>query len=183
MVINLNQYINKYTNFTQVINRIFTRLGGYLILVIAFLIFQDVIRRYFLNDPTSWALDISRFILIYVVFLSLAPALEGGHHVSVDILKEMVTKKVQNILNLIVFLLIAVFGVVFFLKVGETTLDVIKDNRVFPVETRVPMKYVYIIAPIGMLQFILTSLSLFFQSLKLVKRKGTLNDNGGKTNA
>ncbi|MFD1707933.1 TRAP transporter small permease [Siminovitchia sediminis] len=158
-------FFKHYMNFTKFINKMFTRVSGALILVIAILLFQDVIRRYFLNDPTSWALDISRFILVYVVFLSLAPALESGQHVTVDFLKEVISENKQRWMNIAIFLLVSVFGVILCWKLSIVTLDAFKDNRMFPVQTPVPVKYVYVAGPIGALQFTLTALSLTIKSI------------------
>lgn len=159
------KFFKYYINFIKKVNKIFTGLSGVLILVIAILLFQDVIRRYFLNDPTSWALDISRFILVYVVFLSLAPALESGQHVTVDFLKEIISENKQRWLNIIVFLVVALFGAVLFWKLSVITLEVIQDNRMFPIQLPIPVKYVYAIAPIGALQFTLTAISLMIKSI------------------
>lgn len=158
-------FLRHYINFTKLVNKIFTKTSGFLILVIAILLFQDVIRRYFFNDPTSWALDISRFILVYVVFLSIAPALEGGQHVTVDFLKEVISENKQRWLNIVIFLLVAIFGVILCWKLSMVTLDAIKDNRMFPIQTPVPVKYVYAIGPIGALQFTLTAMSLMIKSI------------------
>lgn len=159
------KFFKYYINFIKKVNKIFTGLSGGLILVIAILLFQDVIRRYFLNDPTSWALDIARFILVYVVFLSLAPALQSGQHVTVDFLKEVISANKQRVFNIIVFFLVTIFGAILFWKLSLVTLEVIQDNRMFPIQIPVPVKYVYAIAPIGALQFTLTAISLMIKSI------------------
>lgn len=164
-------FFKRYINFTKFINKIFTKISGALILVIAILLFQDVIRRYFLNDPTSWALDISRFILVYVVFLALAPALESGQHVTVDFLKEVISENKQRWLNIVIFLLVAVFGAVLCWKLSIVTIEAINDNRMFPIQTPVPMKYVYAIGPIGALQFTMTAISLLIKSIFFPEEK------------
>lgn len=160
-----HNFLKYYINFVKKVNKIFTGLSGVLILVIAILLFQDVIRRYFLNDPTSWALDIARFILVYVVFLSLAPALQSGQHVTVDFLKEVISANKQRVFNIIVFFLVTIFGAILFWKLSLVTLEVIQDNRMFPIQIPVPVKYVYAIAPIGALQFTLTAISLMIKSI------------------
>ncbi|MBM4764838.1 TRAP transporter small permease [Bacillus sp. B15-48] len=155
-------YLNKMSSS---INSIFRKTAGLLVVIIAILIFQDAILRYFFNNPSSWVLDISRYLLVYIVFLSLAPALEGGHHVSVDIFKEKGPIWMRKFLETIVFLLTTIFGMILFWKTLGTTIEVIQDNRLFPLQTSIPMKYVYFIAPIGSLQFILTAVCIYIKTL------------------
>lgn len=142
----------------KVINRLFTNVASVLVIIMLVLIFQDVVRRYFFNDQTTWALDISRFLMVYVVFLALAPALQSGSHVSTDLVVSRLSVKSQYYLKLFVYLLCMVFGAILFWEVSDSTLSVIMDNRLFPVTVALPMKYIYIIGPIGTLQFIFTSI-------------------------
>lgn len=161
----LIRIINAFDRITRSFNKLFTWLAGIMILIITVLIVQDVIRRYFLDDPTAWALDISRFLLVYIVFLSLAPALESGQHVTVDILTEIVSEKAQKYLKMGVFVLTIIFGIIFSWKLLGVVLDAAADNWLFPVQFHMPMKYIYWIAPVGMLQFILTAFDLLLKQI------------------
>jgi len=140
------------------INTLFTLLAGLFILGMVVIITQDVILRNFFDSPSLWALDVARFSLVYIFFLALAPALQSGQHVSTDLFLTKFTPKTQWYLKMIAFMITAVYGLVLFWQVTETTLKVFEDNRIFPVAIELPMKYVYMIAPIGTLQFIVTSL-------------------------
>lgn len=154
-----------FDTFTRKVNKYFSRISGVLILLIAILIFQDVIRRYFLKDPSSWTLDLSAFLLVYVVFLSLSPTLESGNHVSVDLLNEIVSPKMQKLFKNIVLLLIIVFGIVFFWKILNYTLQIAVDERISTSNIPIPLIYVYFIAPIGIFQFLLTAINMYLNTL------------------
>ena len=156
--------LKSFDTFIKKVNNYFTKMSGILILSIAVLIFQDVILRYFFNAPTSWTLDLTSFLLVYVVFLSLSPTLESGKHVSVDLLEEIVSPKVQRILKRIVFLLTIIFGLVFFWKSLHYTIGVAVENKTSTSNIPIPLIYVYLIAPIGLLQFTLTALNLFINT-------------------
>ena len=47
------------------VNRVFLAISGIFAALIMFVILQDVVRRYVLNDPSSWVLDICSFMLVY----------------------------------------------------------------------------------------------------------------------
>lgn len=156
--------IELFDRFNRKVNKYFSILSGILILIISLLIFQDVIRRYILNDPTSWILDLSGFLLVYVVFLSLSPALESGNHVSVDLVNEVASQKIQRVLRIIVLLITVVFGIILFWETLSFALQAAVEGSVSTSTIQIPMKYIYVIAPIGICQFILTAVNLFFHT-------------------
>lgn len=151
-------FLTKTEKVMKKINFVFTLLGGIFILGMVFIITYDVIMRNFFDSPSLWALDLARFTLVYIFFLALAPALESGQHVSTDLFLSKFPVRVQWYLKMIAFLLTTIYGSVLFWQVTETTLKVFEDNRIFPVAIELPMKYIYMIAPIGALQFMLTSI-------------------------
>ncbi len=50
------------------INALMEYLMGILFLALVCITFQEVIRRYLFNDPTHWASELSRFLLIWMTF-------------------------------------------------------------------------------------------------------------------
>ncbi|WP_153722757.1 TRAP transporter small permease [Sporosarcina cascadiensis] len=140
------------------INNVFIALAAVMIMALVIIIVQEVIRRYFFNQPSTWALDISRFLLVYVFFLSLAPALQSGAHVSTDMVTSKLSPTMQWICKQIAYCLTIIYGIILFWQVLMPTIQVFSNNRIFPIVIEVPMKYVYVIAPIGTAQFVITSI-------------------------
>ncbi|GAM15918.1 TRAP transporter small permease [Mesobacillus selenatarsenatis] len=140
------------------INHVFTFAAGMFILAMVLIITYDVIMRNFFDSPSLWALDLARFSLVYIFFLALAPALQSGQHVSTDIFLAKFSLRTQWYLKLVALMITAIYGVILFWQVTETTLKVFEDNRIFPVAIELPMKYVYMVAPVGALQFIVTAM-------------------------
>jgi TRAP-type C4-dicarboxylate transport system permease small subunit len=50
------------------INRFLEYLMGFIFLALVCITFQEVIRRYLFNDPTHWASEASRFLLMWMTF-------------------------------------------------------------------------------------------------------------------
>ena len=65
------------------INRAFAAAASILALAILVVVLIDVTLR-FVAEPSVWAHDIARYSLLYLFFFALAPALQSGHHVAVD---------------------------------------------------------------------------------------------------
>lgn len=142
------------------INRVFVALSGTLAVVIMAIILQDVVRRYAFNDPTTWALDLSSFLLVYLFFLALAPALQSGSHVTVDLFNQILPPRSRRPVAILGGVLVVGFAVVLFTQLLDSTIEAFNDNNLFPTATPVRMKYVWIVGPVGAAQFILTGLVL-----------------------
>lgn len=146
--------------FTRGVNRVFTVAGGVIALAIVVLIVQDVVRRYGFNSPTVWALDLSSFLLLYLFFLALAPALQAGTHVNVDMFLGIMPARLRAWMPLVANAAVLVFGIVFLDKVWEATVEAFEDDALAPTAMPVKLKWLYIVGPIGTVQFVLTAVVL-----------------------
>jgi TRAP-type C4-dicarboxylate transport system permease small subunit len=62
----------------------------------------DVVLRYFFNAPLSWSYDVvSLYLMVALVFLSLAVTQRDGHHVRVDILSQRLPRSLRHLLGLL----------------------------------------------------------------------------------
>ena len=77
--------IDALERFTTVVNRLFVLVASVLVIGIMLVTVREVFVRYALNQPSLWAMDGSRYALLYAFFLALGPALQSGHHVNVDL--------------------------------------------------------------------------------------------------
>lgn len=147
--------------FTHALNRVFLLLAGLLAVAICAMIFYDVLMRNAFDAPTIWALDVSRFLLVYLFFLALAPALETGGHVSVDVLEQWVSPQAWRRLRIAAVTLTVVFGCILLWQLTRATVDVFASNEMFPTAVPLRVKYVYWIGPVGTLEFVLTAIVQF----------------------
>lgn len=159
-------WIDALARVTRRINRLFTLIASVLVVAIMLVVLQDIFRRYVLHDPSTWALDVASFLLVYTFFLALAPALESGTHVTVDLFAKAMPRRMRTPVNLLGWVLVLVFGAVFFWKLWEAAADVIDSNELFPTATPMRVKYIWIIGPIGAAQFILTAIVMMAASLR-----------------
>ena len=82
----------------------------------------DVIMRYVFNRPTTWAMEISTYLIVVSVFLALAYVLRQEGHIRVELVLQRLKPRVQTVLllitsflSLIVFLTIAWYGTELFI--------------------------------------------------------------------
>ena len=143
---------------TSAVNRLFLALAGILALGIFAAMLYDLVMRNAFDAPTLWALDASRFMLVYLFFLALAPALEAGSHVSVDVLAGRMPPAAARWLRSAAMILTIVFGAILLWQLTRATQDAFARDETFPIALPIRVKYVYWIGPVGTLQFLFTAI-------------------------
>lgn len=84
-------------------------------IALIFVVFLQVFARFFLPKSPSWTEEASRFLFIYSVIFGAPLALKRGEYVRVDILINMLPKRLQDILDGIIYLILTIFfGVIAF---------------------------------------------------------------------
>ncbi len=82
-------------------NNVLAFFAAILIIVMMLVVVYEIFTRYFLNSPTIWTLEITKYILLWITFLSAAWLLREEGHVKMDILLNQLNPRAQTILNII----------------------------------------------------------------------------------
>lgn len=77
------------------------RVVKYLIFIIFFLLFVEVIRRYIFGDPTVWQGELAQLIFGVYAIMSGGAILKAGGHVNVDILHAGLSPRGKAICDII----------------------------------------------------------------------------------
>lgn len=160
----MNPIMNRYHSCVSAINRCFLMISGLMILAVVGIVLWDIVSRNVFGQPTLWALDTSRFALVFIFFFALAPALESGAHVAVDILYEYLQDGPKRTLLIIAQSIVIVFTLILLFYVYGETRESFEDDGAFPATIPIKMKYVYWIGPVGVLQLLLTGASLLLSN-------------------
>lgn len=141
----------------RAINRAFAAAAGILALAILGVVLIDVTLRW-VAEPTVWAHDIARYALLYLFFLALAPALESGHHVAVDMFDRLLPPRLRPYQAHAASVLTAAFGALLLWQLTRLTSQAFADNRLAPATIALPLRWIYVLGPVGAAQFVLTAL-------------------------
>ena len=150
-------------SFTRAVNRVFAALACLIIFVIMTVIVVQIIYRFILNDPIAWVLDITIFLLVFAFFLAVAPALESGSHIEVDMFDALIPQRHRKFVRLIGKTLTVVFATIFLWFVWLFYYDIVELDEVSFTMLIVQLKYLYWIGPVGALQFLLTAIVLLIK--------------------
>lgn len=121
-------------------------LVGILLAAMVAIVFWNVVSRYFLGSSIAWSEEISRFMLIWVVFLGAVLAYIKDEHLGLDILIKAVPKKVAHVMQVIADL--GVLYAIYIVFVGGYNLTMQSWDWMSPAAA-VPYAYVYLVIPIA----------------------------------
>ena len=139
------------------INRAFAAAASILALAILVVVLIDVTLR-FVAEPSVWAHDIARYSLLYLFFFALAPALQSGHHVAVDMFDRLLPARLRRYQVHSAAVLTAAFGGLLLWQLARLTAQAFADSRLAPATIPLPLRWIYVLGPVGAAQFVLTAL-------------------------
>ncbi|MGN1002126.1 MAG: TRAP transporter small permease [Oscillospiraceae bacterium] len=135
---------------------------GLMALIIAlFSAYEAIVRR--VASPTSWTLDVSCYILIWIFFAGSSYAFQEGSHVGVDMVRDFIDKHTHSkvprrVLAVIGYLITEVFlGVLL-----KGSLSACRTDLLYDMETATshpfPMIWLHLAMVIGLIMMMLTVL-------------------------
>ncbi|MBN1365514.1 MAG: TRAP transporter small permease [Syntrophaceae bacterium] len=80
-------------------------LSGILLLVIMGIISAEVVCRYFLHNPIIGVVEVSEFILIFIIFGSLAYTQSLDGHIRIELVTNNLSLRYQKILRIVALVL------------------------------------------------------------------------------
>ena len=112
---NLNKALDKVDGF---IGKIETAICGTLLTVMSLTVFLQIVCRFF-KFPLVWSEELSRFMFIWLIYMSVCMATRRESHLCVDILPllihsekgKIILKIISNILCICFFAFVAYYGV------------------------------------------------------------------------
>jgi TRAP-type C4-dicarboxylate transport system permease small subunit len=156
-------WLDWFEAFTRAVNRIFAAVACLIVFTIMVLIVVAVFYRYVLQNPIAWILDVTTFMLVFVFFLAVAPALESGSHIEVDLFDPLIPQRWRKTQRLIGKALTLIFAIVFFWFVLAYYREIVDTDELSFTMLMVHLQIVYWIGPVGALQFLLTAIVLFIR--------------------
>lgn len=82
-------------SFDKVLNAL-AYFCGVMLFIMTFSICYEVLMRHVIGKPTSWAVDVSSFILVYITFFAATWVLRNDRHVAVDMVIDRLQPRVRS---------------------------------------------------------------------------------------
>ena len=141
------------------------KIASFAIVLLIGIMLWLVLARYIVQTSTVWGLAAaSKVLFIYVVF-GAAYALRSRIHVNVDILYRHFSLRARSIIDVITFIAFFLFCLALLWVSIETAVDVV-ITKPFHLSSFLPPYWpIKVVAPVGILIFLLQGLSKFIRDL------------------
>jgi len=147
---NLLQFFEKW------LSRIIGYVIGILLSLMVIIVFSNVISRYFLNSALAWSEELSRIMLIWLVFLGSVLAYLKNEHLGLDILINIVPVKISRMIMLFSNILV-VIGIAIILYGGYSVTAFTFSTGWTSPALAIPYGIVYMVVPFSALLLLILS--------------------------
>ncbi|WP_368900955.1 TRAP transporter small permease [Oceanobacillus oncorhynchi] len=146
-------------------------ISAAILIIIIVVLFLEIILRYFLGASLIWGEELSIYLFVWFVYISMSYAIMADSHIKVDSLSNLVPKKYRIYFTQIGILIWIVFSCIFVYFTFNYALDTMHQERV-SVATGLPLWLVYAGIPLGFLLTIVRLIVEFINNFKVLKRSG-----------
>ncbi|MBM4761088.1 TRAP transporter small permease [Bacillus sp. B15-48] len=127
------------------------------------LIFLQVVSRYVFGDSITWTEELSRYLFIWLIFLTIGIGFKENKHIGIDIVLDLLPKTLQKLIRQLTYILVLVLSLLF---VWEGYILVLQMQMFGQTSAnlQLPMWWVYLSLPVG---FLLSTIRLIQASINL----------------
>jgi C4-dicarboxylate transporter DctQ subunit len=136
-------------------------VSGCMTVVIAFLAFFEAVARHLFRSPTSWSLNTSGYMLVWLLFLGTSYAFQEHGHVAVDMLRDAAdkidgTRRLRRVMAVIGYLISIVFVAVLGYGGVKLTQNAVSMNMKTTTTTPIPLWPLYAAVIAGCVLMLIT---------------------------
>lgn len=139
---------SRLENISRVMDKILSYVVAFLLVVMSAIVFGNVICRYFLEASLAWYEEVSRFLLIWIVFLGAVIALIKGDHLGIDVLLQVLPPKVRRVVVVLTDLLVLAALAVMFQGAWRMAISSLESGWVAS-SVPIPYGWVYMVGPVS----------------------------------
>ena len=164
----MENIMNSYIRIMDRFNKFMFWIAGILTIIMSVTILYQVFSRYILQTSLHWSEELTRYIMIWLVFIGASLALRNSQLIGVEALAEAVPERFRRWMKIAVNV-VSGFFFIFLIIIGiEITLGV--SVQTSPA-MRIPMSWAYLSIPVGSFLMLLNSIVVLFELL--LKKEGS----------
>ena len=151
-------------------NHVCSIVSGFLISVVGLFSTYEAISRGFFSRPTIWSLDLSRYVMLWAIFLAGASAFLDKTHISVDFIRELLGKKwgvgLQRTLTVVGYFFTLTYILVLVWFSLDFLLEALREGKLTYATIEIPAAYLYLAMVIGSILMALTVIPIITGLIK-----------------
>jgi TRAP-type transport system small permease protein len=133
---------------SRVMDKILSYIVAALLVAMSGIVFGNVISRYFLDTTWGWYEEVSRFMLIWIVFLGAVVCMIRSDHLSIDLLPLAFSRRVCWAMAVLTDLLVLAALAVMCQGAWDMAIDSLASGWVAS-SIPIPYGWVYMIGPVS----------------------------------
>lgn len=153
-----------FETWVRRLNSLFAVIARILVMAIVVVIILAIVTRE-MGIGLIWANDVAQIAFVYVAFLSFGPALQTGHHVTVELFEPIVPAPLRRHLDTVAAFACLLFGSVFLYQLWNLTGRAFADDRMANMAISIELKWIQVAGPLGVALFCLTALQQLISSI------------------
>jgi TRAP-type C4-dicarboxylate transport system permease small subunit len=155
---------------SRTVDKSLSYIVAVLLVVMSVTVFANVMCRYFLDFSLAWYEEISRFLLIWIVFLGAIIALIRGDHLGIDVLLIVMPPRVRRMVVLLSDLMVLAALAIMFKGAWEMAIDSLKSGWVAS-SVPIPYGWVYMVGPVSAALMFVQTLIKIIGDIRTLKEK------------
>lgn len=128
--------------------------------VMTAIIFWQVFSRFVVGSSLAWSEELSRFLMIFMIFIGASLALRGNELISVELLLEKLAGTPRKVLVIIIQLVSIVFFIIL-IKYGYAMAESFSNQKA--PSLGVSMKVIYLSLPLGGVLMLINSIACMIE--------------------
>ena len=94
-------------------------VASVILAILIALTFLGVVWRYIFNAPFTWLEEVQTSCMVWIVFAGAGAAFRSGNHVAIEMIVDLMPKKMQKIMEILIsVVVVAVIGYLFYQSIG-----------------------------------------------------------------
>ena len=119
-----------------------------LTIVMTALIFLQVVMRYIFKDSPAWTEELSRYLFLWAIWIGASYGVKTQSHVRLTVLTSRLSKKVQDVINVVVWFLWLAFTI-FLVTKGFELVSIFLASGQTSTAMHIPMWIAYASVSVG----------------------------------
>lgn len=164
----MKNFMASYIRLIDRFNKLLYYVIGIFTILMSTIIIYQVFSRFVLKQSLPWSEELTRYIMVWTVFIGAALALRKGALIGVEAIAEAVSFKVKKYLKIVV----SIVSIGFFIFLIVVGLYIVQGVSVQTSPAlHIPMSWAYAAIPVGALFMLLNTILVLFE-LIMKKKDG-----------
>lgn len=159
----------------KILNRVEFIFLALLMIATTFLLFTNVMLRYFWDSALFWSEETLRYCIVWITFIGIATCIRENKHISLDVLMTILSVKPKQKLSIVVQFITLVGSLIILIISIGFVIDIKVSGQVSATIGGFPMYIIYSCMPLGFFLSSIRSIQNIVKTITEMRRGGAVS--------